>query len=364
LAGSHQIQASNRIYTVVDDLSRAYRVLLKGQVRDEATGELPRTGFSVIAQLNGVKGRALEGGLFYLAGYAEQVFPDLKNSSYNVTLSVNAPGYREATSTVLVPANTTLPFDLPPVQLRPLPIRLQGRVIEDKSNRPPVENALVKIVGGPGPGEKTVSLRTPLHFNHINGTAIQGCQLNPSGTAKKLIDAAPAGQKILTLNNRTGLAANDLIYFGSDISAEYGLIESIDPLPADPNQPGRIRVRSGLYHSFAATTAVQKVIPNLAGPAIHLAREANAGDGLIILDAATNAVALRIEDALSQLVEYVALGALTDADGYFHLDGIGRVRTIELDVSATGFNPLPGPAAWTIDYKQPVNTINFRLSKP
>ncbi len=71
---------------------------------------------------------------------------------------------------------------------------------------------------------------------------------------------------------------------------------------------------------------------------------------------------MEIADPVPDRVEYHALGALTDAEGFYRLDGIGRVRTVHLDAGATGFAALSEPVSWTINYGQPVNVVNFRLS--
>ena len=63
---------------------------------------------------------------------------------------------------------------------------------------------------------------------------------------------------------------------------------------------------------------------------------------------------------LPQPTEYHDLGALTDTAGYYQLNGIGRVRTIYLAVSAAGFTSPP-PVPWVINYEQPVNLVDFRL---
>ena len=70
---------------------------------------------------------------------------------------------------------------------------------------------------------------------------------------------------------------------------------------------------------------------------------------------------IEIADAAAVSVEYKTLGAISDADGYYRLDGIHRVRTVYLDASKTGFAKMASPTAWTIDYAQPVNIVDFRL---
>ncbi|MFQ5813112.1 MAG: hypothetical protein ACE5I2_07980 [Anaerolineae bacterium] len=140
------------------------------------------------------------------------------------------------------------------------------------------------------------------------------------------------------------------------------MIESLAPAPADPTQPGDVTLRGALNRSFPATTEVQKVTLGAIGTTRSLAREADAGDGLLILDGVLDVDTIEIADPTPELVEYHALGALTDAEGFYQLNGIGRVRTVHLDARATGFAALAMPVPWTITYRQSVNIINFRLS--
>ena len=71
---------------------------------------------------------------------------------------------------------------------------------------------------------------------------------------------------------------------------------------------------------------------------------------------------IEIVDDTAALVEYHAPGAITDDNGYYRLDGITRVRTVYMDASAAGFAAMREPIAWTIDYGQPVNNVDFRLA--
>ena len=362
MANIRQIRVGTRDYTVAGDVATIYRALVIGMVRDEITGQAPRTRVSVRAGRQDVSVKVADDGIFGVAGYAEQVFPHLGSDSYSLDLVVGASGYREVARTVTIAPNSSLPVSMPVVLLRRVPIRLQGRVVKDTTARPPIEGAKILTVGGPSPTERTVALRTPLHFAHSSGVQVRNCQFTPSGAPKQLLGNAPMGGRRLLLSDRIGLGSNEILRLGPDRSVEYAVIESLDALPADPGQPGKVTLRNALRRGFPATAEVQRVTATVSGPNFQLMREADAGDGILILDAVPGADAVRVEAAASAIVEYHALGALTDDDGFYRLDGMGRLRAIDLDASATGFGPLPAPVSWTINYEQPVNIINFRLS--
>jgi hypothetical protein len=363
VAAARIIQAQQRNYTVVADVQTFYRALLSGAVRDEITVEPIRAQFSVSAGVEGLDVRILEGGLFGLAGYLERVFPDLSNTDHTVELTISAPGYREATQTVNIPHQSSLPIIAPPVQLRRLPVRVQGRVVEDTAQRLPIADARVIAVSGASASSPLAFLRSPLHFDHATGTSVRECNLAVTGTAKTMTVEAAAGGRVLSLSNRAGLAVDALLRIGTETVAEYALIESLEPLPADLNQPGKVTLRSALRRSFPAQTELRQIAHNIpvGGEVRTLDLEAQAGDGLVILDAFLDVNGVEVLDAVASRVEYHALGAVTDADGFFRLDGTGRVRAVDLDASAAGFQPLAAPVPLTINYEQPVNVVNFRL---
>lgn len=358
----HQIEANKRIYTVVGDLTKVSRALVVGRVEDELTGEPPQGSVTVRTTKAGVSVKVLRDGMFCLAGQAARVFPQLATTGGELDLVITAAGYRGWSEVIAIPQNANLPVSLLPVQLRRVPVRLQGRVVKDTSGRPPIPGAKVLAVGGPSAFEHAVALRSPLYFAHAKGADVQECQFTPSGSPLQLVSAAPAKSRTLTLSRRTGLAVNDVLRFGAEIGVEYASVESLDALPADLNLPGRVTLRNALHRSYAVNAEVQKVTTSMVGAVLHLAQPADAGDGLALLDAPTNAEALAIESAAAPVAEYHALGALTDEDGYYHLNGIARVGVVELEASALGFAPMPNPVAWTLNYKQPVNIVNFRLS--
>jgi hypothetical protein len=357
------IQAQQRNYTVVADVQTFYRALITGVVRDEITNEPIRVPLSVGVNVEGLDVRILGDGMFGIAGYLERVFPDLSNTDHTVELTISAPGYRAANETVNIPYNSSLPIIAPPVQLRRLPVRLQGRVVEDTAQRLPIPGARIKAVNGVSASAPIALLRSPLHFDHASGTSIRECNLAVTGTAKTLLAGAALGGQVLSLSNRAGLAVDALLRLGSDVSGEYALIESLEPLPADLNQPGKVTLRSALRRSFPAQTEVRQIthtIP-MGGEVRSLDLAAQAGDGLLILSAFLDVDGVEVLDTVASRVEYHALGAVTDAEGFFRLDGIGRVRAVDLDASAVGFQPLAAPAPLTINYEQPVNVVNFRL---
>jgi hypothetical protein len=370
-----QVYIDNQIYTLVKDFLSSYHVLVSGLVRDELTGEAPEDVLSISLQPTHVTMtdivlkklltiKVLASGLFCLAGEPERIFPDLSNTDYTFGLQVHVPGYKDVILPVSIPKNSTFPLPaLAPVNMQHLPIRMQGRVVGMTATPAPIASASVLLLDEPNPPtpltEYVIALRTPLYFPHAVGTTVQQRQLTGSGAAKQLVASVTGGSQALLLNDVTGLAADDVLLIGSDAAGEYVVV---DNLPQ--NVPGQVVLRNALNYSFVVGTAVQKYVRGATGASTTLARFAEAGEGVLFLpgnlpSAATNLI--EIADASATLIEYHAPGAITDANGYYRLDGFTRVQTVYMKASAVGFAAMSEPTAWTIDYGRPVNIVDFRL---
>lgn len=380
---SEQVYEDNRIYTIVKDLQSSYQVLVSGVVIDELTNEAPAGALTVsIKPTNVVTAdvamkalvfiKVLDGGLFCLAGEPSRIFPDLSTADQALDLQIHVPGYQDVFLPVSIPnpKNSTYPVPAipppnkltppPPIKMQRPPVRVQGRVVGMTANPAPIVGARVRFVDEPNPPspltEHTIALSAPLNFAHAAGTTVNQRQLAPAGTAKQLVASAPKDSQTLTLNDLTGLAANDVLLVSSDAVGEYVVLDSLPP-----GASGQVPLRNKLKHSFAVGTAVQKYVPGAIGTSTTLARPAEAGEGVLFLLNNLPMDPIEIADATAALFEYHAPGAITDDNGYYRLDGITRVRTVYIDASATSFKAMAEPVAWTIDYGQPVNNVDFRL---
>lgn len=367
-----QVFVDNQMYTLVKDFRTSYQVLVSGLARDALTGEAPVGALSISLRSMNVATtdqvmkslifiKVLGSGLFCLAGAPERIFPDLSNTGYSLGLEVQVPGYRSAQLTASIPRNSTFPLPtLPPVDLQPLPIRIQGRVVGMTTTPTPIVGANVFLLDEPNATltEHVVALRTPLHFPHATGTTVQQRQLAPSGAVRQLATSVSAGNQVLTLNDSTGLAGGDILLIGSEAAGEYAVI---DNLPR--NVPSQVMLFNALNRSYAAGTAVQQYTPGSMGTNTMLSRPVDVGDGVLFLPVTLSASAgvIELADATASLVEYHALGAVTDANGYYQLDGITRVQTVYMDASAAGYAAMHNPTAWTVDYGRPVNIVDFQL---
>ncbi len=352
-----QVIANQRLYTVVKDLTTSFRLLLHGRVEDELTGELLRSPFTVGVDRDDLVAKSVGDGLLAIGGDPELAFSMLATDAYSFDLHVTAPGYREQQRTIPVPAASTFPLPAVTFSLRRQPVRLQGRVTRAAAGHPPIPGAGITVQAG-----TVLALRTPLSFDHAAGVEVRECVLAPAGGAKQLELPGLAGESSVTLSDRLGLGGGDVLRLGPPESYEFAIIDSLAPQPADPNQPGEVTLRTPLRRSLAAGAEAQRVNPAAAAVAPQLAAAAVAGEAVLTLDNLLAAAAIRIETAAAPEVEYHAVGALTDADGYYSLDGIAGLRATRFVASAAGFDD--GEQPWVIDYDNHVNVLDFRLETP
>jgi len=341
----YQVNAQGLTYTVVDDVTIVYQALVTGAIVNEVTGLPLRSQFAVAVDLPNGQTRAMEGGFFVVSGHGAQVFPDLATKSYSLNLTITADGYRPAIIAVTIPIAASLPVALPFVNLRPLTLRLQGRVVKE-SDRTPIAGASVVCTTA-----KVLALRTPSYFDHAALITVNARSLNPGGAAKQLTGDARSGSTILTLNSTVGLAGGQVLRIGSDVKNDFGIIDTVGPGPA------QVTLKYGLGQTYAAGTAVQGVTPGIVSGSAHLMRDANVGDGVMLLDAPLATDAVEIQDGTH--LEYHAVNAISDAAGYYRLNGIGGVSALDLKASAGGFTDLA--ISYALAYGEPINIVDFRL---
>ena len=360
----HEVVTDVRRYQVVTDLHLTLFVLAWGRVTDLTTAKAPRAPFTATTALPHSVVKVFEDGFWCVAGVPERCFEDLTvANSFAVDLA--SGGYSGAAVTVNIPANPLWSVDAGTQPLSPFPVRLQGRVVR-KLNGLPVINGKVIAVDpiGPALAPRPFALRSLLKQNHAAGAAIQGVALNPVALApaRKLGLNSQLGSAVITVNNRTSLAIGQIIRFRDEASGEYGRIASVSALPANLALPGEVTLETPVRKSFPRTTAIDVFAAGAAvGPSMTLQQPASGGEGVLQLNGYPSGDVLRLTEA-GLVPEFHAPGALTDAQGYFAIDGVARVNRIFLGVEAAGFTSPPNQAAlWVVDYSQAVNVMDFRL---
>jgi hypothetical protein len=358
LATPHQVAVGNLLYTVVDDCTTTYWAILTGSVTDEILGALYAPEFTVETGRPDLLAKTTANGLFAVTGYPDQSFPNHSSTTYPpLTLKIKAPGFRDLTISVPVPAGAPFPIVVPPQQLRRLPVRIQGKVVNDLT-RAPIPNAVVLSVDDPlsPPAIHTTAMRTPLYFDHLLGTQAQVVTMGTPIATSLATDAA-RGDRVLNLSACNGTGPNPILQLssGSQAVVEYGVVDHFGPgAPA----AGQAFLRNPLNHSYSqsATTATF-LTPTPVGGLANLSTDANAGDGVLLAPQLLNGQTLVVDTGL--LTEYHEVGALTDSDGYYGLDGMSRVPEMFL-FSKQG--ALQKTVGWFIEYDNAINVVDLRLA--
>lgn len=359
MAASHQIRANGLLYTVVDDCTTAYWAILTGAVTDEILGDFYSPEFAVEVSRVDLQTKTTPNGLYAVTGYPGQSFPQLNSTSYTVNLILSAPGFRANSLPVTIPQNAAFPVVVQTVAMRRLPVRIQGRIVSD-ATRTPISGAIVLSVDNPTspPSTHMTVVRSPLYFAHAKDVPIQQVTMTPFGSAT-LTQDANAGAQILNLTARNGLTTDSVVRLAnaSQVLLEYGVVDHLGPGAA--NQPGQVFLRNGLNRSYTAgaSTSLQFVNVTSIGAPANLTTDADAGDGVLLATQLVNGTTVELEPATPN-VEYHEIGALSDSDGYYGLDGMGRVPEIFLQVSQGASKEIED---WFVEYDQAINIVDFRL---
>lgn len=345
-------------YTVVTDVTNTYAAVITGIVTDEILGKFDARDLEVTAKRPDLDTKATRQGLYAITAYLMRSFPKLASTSYSIDYTLTAPGFRDYSMNVTLPANTQLPVSAPVIAMRRRPVRLQGRVVFDATGQP-VSGALIMSDDNPTPPSPpppppiphTIMLRSPLYAAHPNGTTVQSVMLTQVGSAQ-LTTPASGGVMDILLSNTTGLGGSTFLEIRTpdNVLVEYAAVSSVGPAP------GAIALATPLNRSYAAgpATIVNFVNATATGTPAHLLSDANDGDGILVTDALLTTATVVI-DSGGSAVEYHELGAVTDIKGYYGADGIGRVA--ELFLQANGATSLP----WMIEFDQATNVVDFRI---
>jgi hypothetical protein len=350
------VTAGSTTYEVVEDVVGLYDAIATGLVGDDVTLRAPRTDVTVTASRSELTGTYLESGAWGVSGRLERALPAYPGAAETFDVQLSAPGYRPAALTVTVPAGAALPVSTAGVELRPLPVRLEGRVMQSTLNPAAVADAIVRIADRPG--QTVVSLRTPVHGPHPQGTDVRPIAVADTGTERRLAAPAESGARSVTLDDVTGLVGR-VVGFDWQHRLEFARVQAVDAAASTAVLTGP------LTRAYPSDTRLKQftVSPGTP-PSRTLDRDADAGDGLLVLDGSLDpdTEAVQIGNPATPEAEFAAVGALSDADGFYALEGIGGVETVDLLGRATAVSPDGPRFPRTLEYGRRTNVVNLRLA--
>jgi hypothetical protein len=356
------VTANGIQYAIVDDGVRIAQAVAVGRVVDELSDTPPSVRVEIDWPHLWVTTPG--DGTVCIAGKVDLAFPALATTAYDVPVVVHVEGGVDLAVVVHVPAAATFPIPIVLPPLRRVTVRLQGRVVEQPNPAAGIAGARVVAVDDPSPPAPLVHhalvLRTPLRFGHDVPTPVRGRALGAPGAASVIAESAAPDADTVTLSTRAGLAVGALLRIGEEASCEFAVIRALPPVPVNPALPGPVQLWGGLLRGAAVGTPVSRIPLGGPGPVTSLARASARGDGLALLVAHIGGEVVEVDDANPDHVEYAAIGALTDAQGYYRVDGIGRVRTCFFRASHAAWTDSP-PTPCSLDLDRPATLLNFRL---
>jgi hypothetical protein len=348
------VAAGNRTYVVSEDVHLRYQAVAVGRVTSAVAGMPTPAGIVVGAARPGVR-TVVRDADFCLAADPRLVFP----AAASVDVSIAADGFAPATITVAIdPAS--LPAAAGTVALRPLPVRVQGRVVDDA--RSPLQSARVLSIDDPTvgttPSTHALVFARPLARGHAAAVTVEEAHVASTSAVGTLTATAGPGAQRLELASRTGLVAGTVIGVSALGGGDYAEVAKVvDPGPAPLGAAGTVTLRDPLTQTLAAGAAVDAFAFGGTGASTTLAAAAQAGGAVVVAGAVLSGL-VRIEPGADE--EYRFVGAPTDSQGYYRLDGIGDVLSLWLAAEAPGFQQ--GHQAVTVRYGTPVTVVDFQLT--
>lgn len=354
----YDVTHRSHVYRVVDDRTSVTVAAVIGQLVDEITaGPLPSRA-TVTIDRPGFVARAFDGGWFVVSALPHLDLPLLGSDPYTLVASIRAATFQPLELTVTLPAAATLPLELGPVPLRRQRVQLRGRVTHRVTGAP-IADALVFATGVAG-GSPLLVTRQPQRAPHATGTSVRRRRLDDTPTVTQLAAPARGGATTIAVSSRTGLADGDLVRLGTAATGEYTVVETVSTEPANPALPGDLELRAPLFRGFPATTDVRRINPDVVPQTRATVADADAGDGVLLLDGAIDPNAIETVEVLDGTrTEYHTIGALTDSDGFYHLYGIGRVGALRVIARSAGLSD--GTRTVAIDPGRPTTDVNLQL---
>lgn len=331
--------------TATDSDSLVSDALVVTQVVDAASGQ-PRPVLGATTQTPHAFAGVATGSYLVLSGRPDLVFPALATTSYQIASQLDFPDRRPLTVDFTVPAGTVLPYRPAEIEVELPSVTVQGTVTQAAYPNGPIAAAKI-MVGAAAPPPQLLSLRTPVAVEHPPGATVTGATVSPAAGATTLVTAAAQGDEQVTLLSTSGCVSGGALLLGGDPDAEHALISTVE------TATDQVTLGAPLQRSRVAGSAAQALTVSTPGPASALARDAEPSDGILELAGPLAAELIQIAGPTTELR---AVGAVSDPNGRWRIDGVRALGQLELTVAASGYTTA-GPTAYDVDYSGGPNLI-------
>jgi len=324
---------------VVDDRVSVLQVIVVGRAVDVHGAPIP--GARIRCARPGAEVSAPGGEFLVVSGDPAIVLPSWATAPDALDVVVSAAGRQPSTITVPIPQHAMLPILLGDVVLTAQRVSVAGRTRTADAQRDPVANALVRFVADPAvAGLHPLGLRAPLVAAlPAAGTSVRAATVAPLAPTTTVPAGARAGDRVVTLASSAGITGGTRLRFTPGRREHYAIVREV--------VGGLLVLESPLSASVPTGGPARAVDVAGTGPTAALARDAAPGDGLLLLN----------QDLDAEVVELVAptgahvaaVGARSDADGYFSLPGVRGVADIAVNAEAAALASTQGPLILRVD---------------
>lgn len=330
-----------RTYAATFDRTVTRRCFATGAIRDDANGAPIGSGAALIVddpQLLGCLGTS---------AYAVIGDPDvaLRDASipHPLTLMITRGGYRPAMIALTVPAFPSGPV-VQDIALRRLPVPLRGRVLGRNGAIPPeflpVADARIDVTGPIGPGgEIPLLLGRPLGRDLGAGATLRARGLSALADVSATIGASTGDDGVILVDG-TGVAAGQLLRFGTSARGHWTEIAAVAPDPDRPAPAAIAWTTERLGGSVVAGEPIRRFTKNaLTGPTATPAGQAYGGESILWVDALPVGGDVLVLREAGHPDAYFDHGVTSGLAGDYAIDGFARMGSASITVSAAGFVP-------------------------
>lgn len=353
--------SGGRTYEITYDRDCISSVFVAGPVLDDA-GDVPlATPYRVIVD------EPLLVASDHDIGYALVGDPEVALIDHTIphvlNLTIEVEGFHPRNLFVTVPANPTLPIAGPTAFLRRRSVALRGRVFALQTGNP-IPGATVTLIGPAlGAPQRPVLLSSPLVRPLSAAATIRGRNLVPVASPvpdKAATVAVAAGATEITLNDRQGLGAGQVLRIGPLERAHFAEIAAVPPTPPNMALPGPVWLSAPLARSVRINDIASPfALGGNVGPVCHPLGETFVGESIVILDGQPGGDVLRIIDPPNPVAFY-AMGVTAGSDGAYAIPGVARLQNPVLRAAGAGFTAQT--RTWPVRWNEPTSTLDWRLA--
>jgi len=199
----------------------------------------------------------------------------------------------------------------------------------------PLADATITIGAAAG---GLVPVQPPLAAAHVAGAVVTARGFAP-GSVLNLLVVAARGDHAIRVSSTAGVAVGSVLALVTGELVEVGSVLS----------GGVLQLSVPLVRTAPGGSAVAICTPGAAGATSTLARDAQAGDGVLVTASPLSPASVEVAGAVT---ERRLTTITTDADGAWRLSGVRAFPSLQISASKTGYLTA-GPSVHSLSGSDP-----------